>query len=149
MPSGCWEWQGYTDKQTGYGQIGLGSRAAGIGLTHRVAYELSRGPIPAGMFVCHSCDNRICCNPEHLWLGTPADNAADMAAKGRGNGARGLENWNARLTYDQVSEIRRRYVPGTRASRRTGCSSAELAAEFGITPQYVGQLFADQWRKAA
>lgn len=136
----CWEWQGYVHT-AGYGQMGRGGKREGLVFTHRAAWEATHGPIPGGLFVCHRCDNRRCCNPAHLFLGTPADNAADMAAKGRGRGAEGLANANAKLTPTQVAEIRRRYRPGT-----TVC---ELAAEFGISPQYVSQLARGVWRKTA
>lgn len=72
------EWTGATLK--GYGQIGDGRC---LRYTHRVAWELVNGPIPDGMHVCHHCDNPPCCNVDHLFLGTDADNNADMIAKGR------------------------------------------------------------------
>lgn len=137
---GCWEWQGYVHT-AGYGQIGAGGgRANGLLFTHRAAWVVTNGPIAAGMFVCHRCDNRLCCNPSHLFLGTPAENAADMAAKGRGRGAEGLTNANAKLTPEQVAEIRQRYAPGL---------SPGLAREFGVTPQYIGQLASRVWRRTA
>jgi hypothetical protein len=77
VDSGCWEWTGYLKK--GYGWTGAG-------LAHRKAYALAFGAIPAGMLVCHRCDNPRCCNPAHLWLGTNGDNIRDMARKGRARG---------------------------------------------------------------
>jgi hypothetical protein len=102
------------------------------------------------MFVCHTCDNPPCCNPAHLFLGSAADNARDMALKGRGRGAEGTHNWNAKLADDQVREIRRRYVRQyERYIRGWKSNAAALAAEYGITPQYVAMLAAGRWRKSA
>lgn len=86
--TGCWLWQKRTDA-FGYGRfhIALDSRKRGprkfFG-AHQYAYQLLRGPVPDGMCVLHHCDNPPCCNPNHLFLGTPADNMRDMIAKGRG-----------------------------------------------------------------
>ena len=74
--SGCWEWVG-PRQPNGYGVI-----AEGLS-THRFSYERFKGAIPLGMCVLHSCDNKICVNPEHLFLGTNNDNTQDMMAKGR------------------------------------------------------------------
>lgn len=76
-PSGCWEWSGGRNPVSGYGQTPENVAA------HRVAWEIANGPIPDGQWVLHKCDNRPCCNPDHLMLGTQADNIADMKAKGR------------------------------------------------------------------
>lgn len=77
--SECWLWTAAVDRK-GYGRIGLGPDLLGA---HRYSWELAYGPIPDGMAVLHHCDNPLCVRPEHLWLGTIADNNRDMIKKGR------------------------------------------------------------------
>lgn len=91
---------------------------------HRVSYELYTGNIPDGMQVLHKCDNPSCVNPRHLFLGTQLDNIADMHAKGRRNAAHGMDHPKARLTVDNVLEIR--------AARASGEKLADIATRFGI-----------------
>ena len=86
-PQECWPWTSER-KVKGYGSIGRGGRGGGNALAHRVVWELTHGPIPKssdyhGMVVMHRCDNRLCCNPAHLVLGSQSDNVRDMDAKGR------------------------------------------------------------------
>ena len=104
-PSGCHEWT-YTTDDKGYGRIWVDGRMAP---THRVAWTLANGPIPTGLCVLHHCDNPPCCNAEKcLFLGTQADNMADMAAKGRWGSGMGLHNLAkthcpARHAYDEAN----------------------------------------------
>ena len=80
----CWVWVGPTNDK-GYGQIRVGGRGSRCLLVHRLSWELHYGPIPPGMCVLHHCDNPPCVRPDHLFLGTLADNNRDMYRKGRDN----------------------------------------------------------------
>lgn len=125
----------------GYGQIGLGKGTRRLAYVHRVSYELEVGVIPAGAYICHRCDNPPCVRPDHLFVGTQLDNMRDAASKGRAKGAEGLANWNARLDHEQVKRIR--------ALDAAGLARKDIASQFDITPQHVGQIVRRQSRKAA
>lgn len=135
-PSGCWEWTG-ARQRTGYGRVSRGGAGNGLVGAHRAAWELTRGPIPAGLWVLHKCDNPPCCNPDHLFLGTAKDNNADRGAKGRSHSRLllGELNGRAKLTAAQVAEIRSRHVRGT--NRHRPSNTEELAREYGVSPSHI------------
>lgn len=146
----CWVWKAGTSR-AGYGQIHVTSRVC---YTHRVAYVLTCGEIPDGMFVCHHCDNPRCVNPKHLFFGSHADNMADMTRKGRRgltmhperiargerHGSRthpekimrGENNRNAKLTAAQVIEIRSLCASGE--------SHRALSERFGIARRTINGI---------
>lgn len=103
---GCWLWTAST--RNGYGQIALGGRGNPVLYAHRVSYEMHHGPIPDGLVVMHTCDVRSCVRPDHLTVGTQAENLADMVAKGRSY--RGPKPW--------ASEANRRRWAAYRAGAR-------------------------------
>lgn len=139
MDSCCWEWKGMRFRN-GYGGI-LSTHVNGKHrtlLAHRVSYEMSNGPIPEGLCVLHVCDNRKCVRPDHLFLGTAADNIHDMIAKGRAavvDGARyrGELNPSAKLTEEQVRVMRSEYVPRV-------VTRSHLADKFGVSLPLVDKI---------
>lgn len=123
--TGCWEWQNYRLPPWGYGRFTVKSRPTGYVRTffaHRASYEIHVGPIPSGMVVCHRCDNPPCVNPDHLFLGTPADNMRDMRDKGR------CSRWLTREQVAQVKELLAAGVPGSDVARTFGVSPASVSA---------------------
>jgi hypothetical protein len=120
----------------GYGRISVGGRST---LAHRAAYAAMIGPIPNGKFVLHRCDNPPCVNPQHLFIGDHAANAADKVAKGRqsrgdahGITMRGEKNGSSKLDADCVSQIRRLCASGR--------SQKRVADFFGVSQPTVSQI---------
>ena len=106
-PDECWPWTAYISPYIGYGWMGRGGRGNGGLNSHRASWEVHFGPVPDGLCVLHKCDNRVCVNPAHLFLGTKGDNMRDCIKKGRyRNGyLRGEASPLAKLTEVQVREI--------------------------------------------
>jgi hypothetical protein len=125
-PDACWPWTG-TIHHRRYGVIGDNKNRQY--LAHRVSYERAHGPIPPGLYVCHTCDNPPCVNPAHLFVGTDADNQADKARKGRA--PRGERNKAAKLTAEDVRAIRALYP---------ALSQQAIANRFGVHQSIVSDI---------
>jgi hypothetical protein len=132
----CWQWQGKIN-ESGYGALNI--REEGIKtdvLVHREIFKIFKGEIPEGMLVCHTCDNPSCCNPEHLWLGTPKDNTQDMLKKNRGRHRLLTSEKRAhaagKITEDQVREIRELY--------KNGSSQKELQEKFKLSQSQISGI---------
>jgi hypothetical protein len=121
----CWLWTKGTTSN-GYGEI---TYIRDKWHAHTLAYHFSKGAIPKGMVVMHTCDVKACGNPEHLVLGTQADNIADMVAKGRNHKPKGSSHPNSRLNDDLVRLIR--------ADPR---SAGEIAREYKIAQTQISRI---------
>lgn len=136
--TGCREW---TRARTaaGYGAVNWNGKVV---LAHRLAYTRAVGPIQAGKFVCHRCDNPACVEPSHLFVGTQRDNMRDCAAKWRTNAPKGEACRSAKLTEIAVAEIRQRYAAWNRK-----CSLRKLASEFGVDHKTIFRIVSGRgWR---
>jgi hypothetical protein len=113
--SGCWEWTARVHT-VGYGSVSR--KYEGGGYAHRAMYLASKGEIPKGMYVLHKCDNRICINPDHLFLGTHLDNVKDMHSKNRQKGGSmpGEKNPSAKFLDEDIVLIRQAREAGVRKS---------------------------------
>jgi hypothetical protein len=119
---GCWTWKGRVDKD-GYGEFYPL-------MAHRFSWQLHNGPIPENLCVLHHCDNPPCTNPDHLYIGTPSDNAHDRMIRGR---ERGELHGMAIVNESQVREIRHRYVT-------ENISQEYLGAEYGLSQTSISQI---------
>ena len=125
---GCWTWLGWREPVGGYGRFKIKNVQHPA---HKYSYLFAKGGVPAGMLVCHKCDNRLCVNPAHLFLGTPADNMRDRDAKGRQ--ARGERSGMATLKESDVRAIRSLYRSG-------GFTQQKLAWIYGVAQTKVSDV---------
>lgn len=132
---GCWEWTGGRHVD-GHGQWRPSGRMNGPSVyTHRYAYEITHGPIPEGLKVCHRCDNPACVRPEHLFLGTQRDNLADMTQKGR------RSRWTGRR------KIRPHQVPVIKWLIASGFSTRAIAEAYGVDGKTIWAIGAGRsWK---
>jgi hypothetical protein len=134
--TGCWEWLLYRDR---YGVVRYNGK---LQKAHRVIYEILNGKIPDGMCVLHKCDNPGCVNPDHLFLGTQADNVGDMWKKDRHprDCQAGEKHSFSKLTEEQVLEIRKCYTWGI-------STISEMAIEHGVSYGQIWNIVRGrQWR---
>lgn len=135
--NGCHLWTGARAK-AGYGRIGTGGHRGGHVGSHRIAWEIANGPIPDGLWVLHKCDNPPCVNPDHLFLGTLADNQADMRAKGRH--IKGEACTRSALTPSLVIEVRRLH-------RSEGMKHVDIARHLGVSAQAIRNVLSGKtWK---
>lgn len=126
--NGCWVWKKRLNHD-GYGVISIKKSKRFV---HRVVYQEWVGSIPEGKEVCHTCDVRNCCNPEHLFVGTHLDNIRDMVKKGRNAPVAGENNPRAILTEAQVIEIFKKLIKGERVST--------IAVNFGVPSRIIHNI---------
>jgi HNH endonuclease len=132
----CWVWTASCN-ELGYGHFGVKRK---INLAHRVSWVIHNGQIPNGMLVCHRCDNPPCVRPDHLFLGTNADNSRDSVAKKRRARHIGTKNGSNKLTEDQIREIRKSYKNGE-------VTFQDLADKFNVSNGHISRIVHKQsWK---
>lgn len=150
--TGCWEWT-KGKNPSGYGIFkNLDDRTQRPGnkmrslLAHRASYIMHKGEIPADKFVCHSCDNRACVNPDHLWLGSHKDNARDALGKGRLY-LKGLTYQLKKGGKSPAAKLER-YLDEIRNRIASGERIAEIAESYEVTPQAIYSIkHGKTWRE--
>lgn len=133
----CWVWTANCTRDRNgkkqYGLISAGRRGEGMLYAHRVSWELHFGPVPEDLRVLHRCDNPQCVRPDHLFVGTQADNMADMVAKGRRDRYGPLPGVGAK------SKLTRRQIAGLRRDAET-CSHQAVAVKYGVCVSTVRNI---------
>ena len=138
--TGCWDWIGPTKDRppNNYGRFFISKARKGYVAAHRLVFSLKYGAIPDGLFACHKCDNPLCVNPDHIFLGTHLDNLKDMREKGRSTIGkprpynRGHRNGNCPLTESQVRSIR--------AMSHYGIKNCSISRIIGCGQSTVGRI---------
>lgn len=131
LESGCIEWRG-AKLPKGYGQLRLSHPIRKLETVHRLAWIMQSGDIPAGLDVCHRCDNPSCLNPAHLFLGTRKQNMEDMVAKGRSPYSPGEKSGKAKITEADVVEMGK--------MRSYGLSLKDIGATYRLHPSHVSRI---------
>lgn len=138
--SSCWNWQSAIDRN-GYGQFMV--HPFGVKLAHRIAYLLHKGEIPLGLWVLHTCDNRRCVNPQHLYAGTPLDNARDRDVQGNRKAPAGTLNGNAVFSDEQVLEIRAVHA----SKKKFKPTLLTLADKYGVSLGAIKKIvYNENWK---
>lgn len=137
---GCWNWTASATKN-GYGNIGwMFNGVRNNILAHRMSYELYNGSIPPELVIRHTCDNTRCVNPNHLILGTYSENQTDMFDRWRDNKVYGIKQGQAKLTEQQVIDIRSKYIPNV-------YSMDKLANEYGVRQSTISLIIREiSWK---
>lgn len=144
MTNGCWIWLGAKTKRiNGYGLVTLRiNKKYKTTSAHRVAYTLYCGPIPDGLDVCHRCDNPPCVNPDHLFVATRKKNLSDMRHKGRARHPFGENHARAKLSSEDVKNIRSEYRPYLRDR-----SGRALARKYNVHPSTINLIIKNKnWK---
>lgn len=125
----CWNWKACLGSHKRYGSVGLLGK---VWLAHRASWLIFNGADPAEMCVLHKCDNGLCVNPDHLFLGAQTDNIHDMENKKRSKHLAGAEHGRAKLDWDKVNLIREKH--------KNGASIRGLAREYNVTKGSISNI---------
>ena len=131
--SGCWIWTDEPIQKLGYGRMRFKYKDY---RANRLSYSIYKGKIPIGMMVCHTCDNRLCVNPDHLFLGTAKDNVQDMYSKNRQCDRRGELCPTSKLATEDVINIRR--------IAKIGFTHAYIATLYDVGQQQITKIIKGQ-----
>ena len=163
QPSGCWHWVGYVSKKLKYGMFQCRRFSSKPFYSHRTAWELANGAIPGKLHVLHDCDNPVCCNPKHLFLGTQVDNNKDRDRKGRTasgdrNGASTQRHRNP-FVKNRGSGLSGEAHPMTKISdaqvvricklHKKGWTMTRLAKKYKLSIAHVSKIVKREIRKGA